>query len=39
MIIEHGAEEFLDEKNFKLLRKMTYGHTTAIEIFLREKVK
>ena len=38
MIIEHGAEEILDVPTaFQLVRKTVYGHTTAIEIFLREK--
>ena len=38
MIIEHGAEENLDVPTaFQLVRKTVYGHTTAIEIFLREK--
>ena len=35
MIVEHGAEEILDDvpQNFELVRKIVYGHTTAIEIF------
>ena len=39
MIVEHGAEEFLDDlpTNFELVRKITYGHTTAIEIFRRNE--
>ena len=38
MIVEHGAEENLDVPTaFQLVRKTVYGHTTAIEIFLREK--
>lgn len=37
MIIEHGAEEILDvPTNFNLVRKIIYGHTTAIEIFERK---
>ena len=34
MIVEHGAEEILDDlpPNFELVRKAIYGHTTAIEI-------
>ena len=37
MVVEHGAEEILDTpSNFKLLRRTTYGHTTAITIFERE---
>ena len=38
MIVEHGAEENLNvPTDFQLVRKTIYGHTTAIEIFLREK--
>lgn len=34
LTIEHGADEdLIVPKNFKLLRKIVYGHTTAIEIF------
>ena len=34
IIIEHGAEEILDAPpDFQLVRKITYGHTTTIEIF------
>ena len=34
MIVEHGADEILDAPpNFNLLRKITYGHTTAVTIF------
>ena len=34
MIVEHGAEEnLIAPKKFELLRKLSYGHTTAIEIF------
>ena len=37
MIIEHGAEEILDvPTNFNLIRKITYGHTTAITILERK---
>ncbi len=35
MIVEHGAEEILTS-NFELVRKIIYGHTTAIEIFERK---
>ena len=35
MIVEHGAEEIL-ESDFELIRKVTYGHTTTIEIFERK---
>ena len=39
MSVEHGAEEILQPpKNFQLVRKIIYGHTTAIEIFLGESV-
>ena len=37
MIIEHGAADILETPtNFKSIRKIIYGHTTAIEIFLKE---
>ena len=37
IIVEHGAEETLDApSSLKLLRRINYGHTTAIEIFTRE---
>ena len=37
MIIEHGATEILDAPiNFQLIRKITYGHTTAVTIFERK---
>ena len=37
MIIEHGAAEILDSPiNFQLVRKIIYGHTTAITIFERK---
>lgn len=40
IIIEHGAEEILDTlPNFELVRKIIYGHTTAIEIFERKLLK
>lgn len=36
MIVEHGAEEIFDvPKNFQLVRTITYGRTTAIQIFER----
>ncbi len=39
MIIENDVTEILDAPtSFQLVRKITYGHTTAIEIFIREKV-
>ena len=39
MIIECGANEILEAPiNFNSIRKITYGKTTAIEIFIREKV-
>ena len=38
IIVEHGAEEILNDlpPNLNLIRKVTYGHTTAVEIFNRE---
>ena len=37
MIIEHGATEILDAPiNFQLIRKITYGHTTAVTILERK---
>ena len=38
LIVEHGAEEILNDlpPTLSLVRKITYGHTTAIEIFCRE---
>ena len=37
IIVEHGATEILDvPTNFNLIRKITYGHTTAIEILERK---
>ena len=35
MIVEHGAEEILTS-DFELIRKITYGRTTTIEIFERK---
>ena len=35
MIVEHGAEEILTS-DFGLIRKITYGRTTTIEIFERK---
>ena len=39
IVVEHGAEEIFDTlpPNFELVRKMIYGHTTAIEIFRRDE--
>lgn len=37
IIVEHGAEEIL-ASDFKLLRKINYGHTTTIEIFERKLI-
>ena len=38
IIVEHGAEEILlTPKNFQLVRNISYGHTSAIEIFAREQ--
>ena len=38
MVAEYGAEEVVDgvPPNFKSVRKISYGHTTAAEIFCRE---
>ena len=37
MIVEHGAEEILDlPPNLELVKKIIYGHTTAIEILKRK---
>lgn len=38
LIVEHGAEEILNDlpPTLSLVRKIIYGHTTAIEIFCRE---
>lgn len=39
MIVEHGADEILTlPPNLSLVRQVTYGHTTAIEIFLKEQL-
>ena len=40
IIVEHGAEEILEElpSTLNRIRKLTYGHTTAVEIFVREKL-
>ena len=35
IIVEHGAEETL-ASDFELIRKITYGHTTTIEILERK---
>jgi len=32
IIVEHGADEILDTKNFDSIRKLTYGKTTCVEI-------
>ena len=38
LIVEHGAEEVLNPpKNFQQVRKISYGHTTEIEIFCMEQ--
>lgn len=34
IIVEYGADENLDTKNFKSIRKINYGRTTAIEILV-----
>ena len=38
MIIEHGIKESIDvPPNMNLLRQVSFGHTTTIEIFFKEK--
>ena len=32
IIVEHGADETLNTKNFDSIRKLTYGKTTCVEI-------
>ena len=32
IIVEYGADEILDTKNFDSVRKLTYGKTTCVEI-------
>ena len=34
IIVEYGADEVLDTKNFKSIRKIIYGHTTAVEFLV-----
>ena len=34
IIVEYGVDENLDTKNFKSIRKINYGHTTAIEFLV-----
>ena len=34
IIVEYGVDENLDTKNFKSIRKINYGRTTAIEILV-----
>lgn len=34
IIVEHGADEILDTKNFNSIRKINYGRTTAIEFLV-----
>ena len=38
IVVEHGADEILGDlpPTLRLVRQVTYGHTTAIEIFCRE---
>jgi len=37
IVVEHGAQEIFDTPtNLELVRKIIYGHTTAIQIFCRE---
>ena len=37
MVVEHGAEEILTS-DFELIRQITYGKTTTIEIYERKKL-
>ena len=32
-VVEYGADEILNTKNFDSIRKLTYGRTTCVEIF------
>ena len=34
IIVEYGADEILDTKNFKSIRKIIYGRTTAVEFLV-----
>lgn len=34
IIVEHGADEILDIKNFESIRKIVYGHTTAVNFLV-----
>ena len=34
IIVEYGADEILDTKNFKSIRKINYGRTTAVEFLV-----
>ena len=37
IVAEYGVDEILDVKNFESVRKITYGHTTAVD-FLRSNI-
>ena len=34
IVVEHGADEIIDTKNFDSIRKITYGRTTAVEFLV-----
>ena len=34
VVVEHGADEIIDTKNFDSIRKITYGRTTAVEFLV-----
>lgn len=34
IVVEHGADEILDTKNFDSIRKINYGRTTAVEFLV-----
>ena len=34
VVVEHGADEIINTKNFDSIRKITYGRTTAVEILV-----
>ncbi len=34
VVVEHGADEIINTKNFDSIRKISYGRTTAVEILV-----
>ena len=34
VVVEHGADEIINTKNFDSIRKITYGRTTAVEFLV-----